>query len=202
MLNRKMLEEMGLEKEQIDKIMKAHGKGIEGFKADIAKKDEEIESLAKQVEDANEQISEFEKEGLDIEEVQKQVKEYKEKFEAAKKEREELEYNYNLKEALKEYQPHDVNDLLLFIDKDDVVYKDGKFVNLDQIMDEVKESKPYWFKEEEQESESKPKFSGPSGNTRSTEITVEEFNNMGYFDRVKLKSEDENLYNELMKGER
>lgn len=201
MLNRKMLEEMGLEKEQIDKIMKAHGKGIEGFKADIAKKDEEIESLAKQVEDANEQISEFEKEGLDIEEVQKQVKEYKEKFEAAKKEREELEYNYNLKEALKEYQPHDVNDLLLYIDKDDVVYKDGKFVNLEQIVDEIKENKPYWFKEEE-ESETKPKFSGPSGNTRSTEISVEEFNNMSYFDRVKLKSENENLYNELMKGER
>lgn len=201
MLSRKMLEEMGLEKEQIDKIMEAHGKGIEKFKADIVKKDKEIESLAKQVEDANEQISKFEKEGLDIEEVQKQVKEYKEKFEKAQKEREELEYNYNLKETLKEYQPHDVNDLLLYIDKDAVVYKDGKFVNLEQIVDEIKENKPYLFKEEK-ESETKPKFSGPSGNTRSTEISVEEFNNMSYFDRVKLKREDENLYNELMKGER
>lgn len=195
MLSRKMLEEMGLEKEQIEKIMEAHGKGVEKYKSDVSIKDEEIKRLEKQLKDANDQIAEF----GDIEEIQQQVKEYKEKFEQMQKEREEIEYNYKLKEELKKFNPHDVNDLLLYINKDDIVYKDGKFYNLDKEVEDIKETKPYLFKSEKKEK--KPRFSGPTGEVDSTEITKEEFKNMSYFDRVKLKKENENLYNKLMKGE-
>ena len=56
-MNRKFLEELGLENEAIEKIMKEHGKTINDYK----EKAEQAETLESQIEDYKEQIAERDK---------------------------------------------------------------------------------------------------------------------------------------------
>ncbi len=49
-MNRKFLEELGLEKEAIDKIMEKNGQGIEQHKADIAEVEKQRDSYKEQLE--------------------------------------------------------------------------------------------------------------------------------------------------------
>ena len=197
-MTRKELEALGLEKDVIDKIMAMHGKGIESFKNDVAKKDEEIKALEKQVSDSEKLIKELEKDGTELEDVKAEVDKYKEKLQEAKEAKDVLEFNHALEQEIAEYKPYDVKDIISYIDKDDLVFKDGKFVNLEEIMKDVQESKSYWFPPKEDET--KPKFSTGGSGEPSVEMSQEESNHLDYFGRVELKRTDEETYKKLMGG--
>lgn len=197
---KELLKKLGLEEDQINKILNKHEESLTALNNSIELKDNELETLEKQLEEANSKMEELGTLSKTIEEVKQEVEDYKTKYEEAKEERETLKKTYLLKEELSNYNPYDVEDLLLYINKEDLVYKDNKFVNLDKVVEVVKENKPYWFKDEDKGDENKPKFSSPGKGGSSDTITLQEFNNMDYFARVKFKKENPQEYNNLMGG--
>ena len=74
-MKRKFLEDLGLTKEAIDKIMAEHGKSIEKYKDDVAVKEADNNTLSKQLSVANDEIEGFKK--LNIEEIQQAADDYR-----------------------------------------------------------------------------------------------------------------------------
>lgn len=93
--------------------------------------------------------------------------------------------------------PNDVADILPHLKDDTItIAEDGTITGLKEQLESLKESKPYLFKEVE------PQGTGGSlGNggkpKDNLSITKEDFNNMGYLERLKLKNENVELYNKL-----
>ena len=72
-MTRKFLEELGLEKEAIDKIMSQNGKDIENAKGDITAVTAERDSLKKDVEERDKQINTLKESAGNNEELKKQI---------------------------------------------------------------------------------------------------------------------------------
>lgn len=72
-MTRKFLEELGLEKEAIDKIMSQNGKDIENAKGDITAVTAERDSLKKDVEERDKQINTLKESAGSNEELKKQI---------------------------------------------------------------------------------------------------------------------------------
>jgi len=92
-MDRKFLEDLGLEKEVIDKIMEENGKdiekekkGVDKLKSDNAVLTSEKERLEGQLQEANGTIEELSK--IDAEKLQEEVQTYKKKFEESEREKE------------------------------------------------------------------------------------------------------------------
>ena len=88
-MKRKFLEDLGLEKETIDKIMAENGADIEAEKAKTTEANTKLDNVNRQLEEANKTIKELKKSNADNEELQnkvadyeKQIKEQKEKYDA------------------------------------------------------------------------------------------------------------------------
>ena len=64
-MKRTFLEELGLDKENIDKIMAEHGKTVETEKAKLSDKEQELTLINGQLEEANKTISSYENMNID-----------------------------------------------------------------------------------------------------------------------------------------
>lgn len=89
-MKRKFLEDLGLEKEAIDKIMAENGADIEAEKAKTTDVTTKLEDANSKLETANTTIKELKKSNADNEELQNKVKEYETKTK-------ELETEYKTK---------------------------------------------------------------------------------------------------------
>lgn len=197
-MKRQFLEELGLDKEQIDKVMSEYGKGVEAAKGEYAELENKVKETEALLATANEKIKSFEDTTLTIEEIKAEAKEYKEKYEEVESAKNKLEFTYSLKEELEKYNPHDLNDLISYIKEDEVIVKDGKFENLDTIVNELQEKKPHWFKKEEP---AKPQFtSSTTGNAPSTTMTFDEFKELPFLEQVKFKQENKEEYDKIIGG--
>lgn len=96
-MNREFLEAQGLSKEVIDKVMVEHGKSIQ---AEQLKAKEVKEQAEKDLKEAQSTITKMQKASDDAEKSQKLADEYKEKYEAAAKERDDIQRSSAIKEAL------------------------------------------------------------------------------------------------------
>src|SRR5690625_2596688 len=78
-MNREFLQNLGLEKEVIDKIMSEHGKTIQGMKQEQEQFDSlksEKEQLEQQLQQLNDKLTTQEKELSSVEELQSKLKTY------------------------------------------------------------------------------------------------------------------------------
>ena len=78
-MNREFLQNLGLEKEVIDKIMSEHGKTIQGMKQEQEQFDSlksEKEQLEQQLQQLNDKLAAQEKELSSVEEIQSKLKTY------------------------------------------------------------------------------------------------------------------------------
>ncbi len=88
-MERKFLEDLGLEKETIDKVMIEHDKDVQAEKAKATELNTKLENANMQLKEANNTIKDLKKNNADNEELQKkvtdyekQIKEQKEKYDA------------------------------------------------------------------------------------------------------------------------
>ena len=195
-MNREMLKELGLEGEAIDKIMAEYGKEISKLKGQLEAKDESLEGLQEQIKVANEQIEEFK--DMDIEEIKKSADEYKTKYEDFKKEAEEklnqLTFNHTLENKLKDANVRNIKAVKALLDIESIELTDKGLKGLDEQLKTLQESDSYLFLEGDKQGLPRV-LGGTSGGNLS--ITKEEFNSMGYLERVQLKQKDEGLYKRL-----
>lgn len=154
------------------------------YKEQVDELNQELGKLKKQLED-NQDVTKT------IEDLQKQIKDKEEEMAKIRKQ------NAIKFEVLKA-NPNDVADILPHLKDDQIVLsEDGTITGLKEQLEALKENKPYLFKQVEPQGTGGSLGAGnkPKG---SLVITKEDFKKMGYLERLKLKQENEELYNQLI----
>ncbi|MET3616601.1 chromosome segregation ATPase [Peptoniphilus olsenii] len=146
-MKREFLEELGLEKEVIDKIMNENGKDINVEKAKVSAKDKEIKTLEEQIKTANKEIKSYK--DMNIEDIQKSVETWKSKAKEHEEALKNLKNDTALKDAVRTYNSVDEDVLLKLIDRENIKFNDDGIDGLKEQVESLKESKPYLFKEVE-----------------------------------------------------
>lgn len=215
-MTRKFLEDMGLSKEQIDKILdensqdigKAKGE-VDDVKQKLETAEKEINTLKETVKERDGQLESLKKSTGDVEGLKKQIGELQEankkKDEEHAKEVQNLKVNAAVDSALSAAKAKNkiaVRALLKDLDKAEIL-EDGTIKGLsEQIAALVKaEDSKFLFEAEESK---KPQFRGTkpgeaSDMKHSSDVTKDEFAKMGYKERVNLYNENRELYDSLVK---
>lgn len=163
-MNKESLIAAGFTEDQAKTILELHQKAIDGNyvpKATFNAEHETVKNLRTQVADRDKQITELgtfkgtaEQLQNKVADLEKQNKDAKEKFEA------------DLLQAQKDAairfdiagQVIDPDDVLPKLDQSKIVFKDGKIASgLTEQLDEMKRSKPHYFKQEQNKNEGMPK---------------------------------------------
>lgn len=138
-MDRKFLESLGIEKENVDKIMAQHGLDITGYKTEIGTKDATIKKLREDVIEKDGKIAELEK--VDVEDLQKQL-------ETEKAAREKDKKDFELRNLLTKEGCTDI-DYLLFKLGGNVEFDDkGQVKDTENFVKTVKETYAGQFQEQ------------------------------------------------------
>lgn len=173
-MKREFLENLGLEKEVVDKIMAENGKDINAEKAKATSKDDEIKVLKEQVETANKEIKSYK--DMNIEEIKKSVETWKAKAKEHEDNLKSLKNDTALKDAVRGYKSVDEDVLLKLIDRENIKFTEEGITGLKEQIEGLKQSKPYLFedgqtKDERFNAHTPPDSSGGSVSAMESEIT-------------------------------
>lgn len=198
-MKREWLKELGLTDEQIDKIMGENGKDVEKAKGDLSTKETELASTKEQLSTANAEIESYK--SMDIEGIKASAESYKAKFEESEKnskaEIESLKFEHSLESALAKAGTKNVKAAKALLNIEELKNSKNVDTDIEAAITALKESDGYLFG-----GETNPEGTGGSlgagGKPKApTKVSKEEFSKMGYFDRLKLKQSNEDLYNQL-----
>lgn len=166
-MNREELKKMGLSDEQIESVMKAHGKATN----DLKDKADQVEGLESQIDDLSGQIAErdtqletLSEQVKDNEELTKTIDTMKEDNEQTVKDMQDKldqqAFNFSLEKSLTNAGVRNHKAVKALLDTDSIK-KDGEtLLGLDDQLKTVKESDPYLFKSEEK-TDSTPQIVTP-----------------------------------------
>lgn len=193
--------ELGLSEDIAKKVIEAHQAAIKDNYVPLTRfneVNEEKKQYKEQVDNLNKELGKLQKQLEDnqgatetIETLKKQIKDKEEEMAKIRKQ------NAIKFEVLKA-NPNDVADILPHLKDDQIVLsEDGTITGLKEQLEALKENKPYLFKQVEPQGTGGSLGAGnkPKG---SPVITKEDFKKMGYLERLKLKQENEELYNQLI----
>lgn len=199
-----ILKAQDLADEQISKIQasmkenKIYETSLENADERYNKLKTQKDDLKSQLDTANTTIEDLKKNNKDNETLQNTIKEHETTIENLKKEAEAKDFNYALDTALKESKCKNTKAIKALLDIEGIKLNEGKFEGLEEQLKTLKESDSYLFDTGEQQT---PPGSGfnPTGGNGETGITKEEFKTMNMTQRIKLRSENPSLYEELTK---
>ena len=201
-LKRDMLVEAGItDKSVIDNIMQAYGAGIENAKSQAKSElQAENESLKQQLEQQSQALNDLQaKEGAS-EELKQQLTDLQAKFDTYKSEYEanlaKVTKSNAIRLALKDVNAHNSDDLAKFINFDEIELDEAGKPKLDKVVEELKTTSPYLFKQEEQASQPKI-FAGGNPTASQSGLTKEDFRRMGINERQARFDKDPELYQKL-----
>ncbi|MFR2837848.1 MAG: phage scaffolding protein [Zhenhengia sp.] len=189
-MKRKFLEDLGLEKEDIDSIMAENGKDVEKAKADY-------EDVKAQLETAHATITDLKKNNVDNEKLQNKVTEYETEITKLKDEAAKKDFNYRLEDALKGSKAKNLKALKALLDMDKVKLEGDKFTGLEEQLTALKESDAYLFDAEEQQPPQLGGFKPTNTGGASKGITKEQFHKMSYSERAELYNAQPEVYKQL-----
>lgn len=203
-MKREFLTDLGLEGEQVDAIMKEHGKSVNALKDEADKVDDlqkQVDDYKTQLDDRDKQLKDLEKSAKGNEDLQKEIKDLQKANDDTKKEYEtklaEQRKESKLELALKDAKAKNPRAVKALLDAEKVSLDGDNLIGLEDQLSALKESDAYLFGEDEPKGLKgrEPHPSDP--NKQQQGITKEQFNQMGYTDRVKLYSENPDLYKQL-----
>ena len=144
-MRRKLLEDLGLTKEQIDSIMSENGKDIEAEKEKATTITTELEDVKEQLKEANSTIEDLKKNNIDNEALQAKVKEYEDTINTQKAEYEtkvrDLTLDSAIEKALSNAGAKHAELLSTKIDREKLkIEEGGKVTGLDEQINSFKES--------------------------------------------------------------
>ncbi len=162
---------------------------------------EQFDGKDKELVEAQKLIAELKKAGAGNEDLQKKITEYETKVTDLQKQLEASKLESAIKVALLEAKATDVDYLMFKLGKDGLsVGEDGKVKGLDSKLEELKKQFPNQF-----DSGHPPKVKEnrlPDDDKTPPAITKEQFDKMGYQDRLKLMNDNPDEYRKLAgKGE-
>lgn len=190
-MKRKFLEDLGLEADVVEKIMIESGKDTTALKAKVDELTEQINVKETTISEKNNKIAELEK--VDVEAIKNA--EYERGKQEGSKEIEVFKKQNALDKALQGYKAKDTSILSKMLDMEKVKFNDKYEIveGLEEQITPLKESHDYLFENENP----LPTFTGNIKQPGNTQITKEMFNKMSYKDRVALKNEKPEVYENL-----
>lgn len=170
-LKRDMLVEAGVtDKDAIDKIMQAYGAGLEKAKQQVKLElTAENDTLKSQLESQNTKLEELTKSNDANSEVKQALEKLQDEYNQFKVDSDNKLAQINktnaIALALKDVKAHDSDVLMKLIDVDKVeLGEDGK-PKLDEVVNSLRESKPFLFEQEQQSTTPQITVGGnPNGN--------------------------------------
>ena len=149
-MERKFLEGLNIDKENIDKIMDENGKDIQReqdkAKTEIDAEKQKYSDLEKLLNDANQKIESFK--DIDPDKLNKEIADWKEKAENAQKERDKIEQDSTAKDLLRKAGVSDdlsLNAILGEFNKKGLKYDNGTFIGAKEVIDGLKSLYPRHF---------------------------------------------------------
>ena len=190
-MKRKFLEDLGLETDAIEKIMAEAGKDVTSLKARVDDLTEQINVKDITISEKNNKIAELEK--VDVEAIKNA--EYERGKTEGSKEIEVFKKQNALDKALSKYKAKDTSILSKMLDMEKVKYHDKFEIveGLEPQINSIKQSHDYLFDNDKP----LPTFSGEIKQPGNTPITKDIFNKMSYKERVALKNEKPEIYENL-----
>ena len=175
-MKRKFLEELGLEKEVIDKIMAENGADIEAEKAKTLEATTKLEDANTQLSEANNTIKDLKKNNADNEALQTKITDYENTIRTQKAEYEakirNLTLNGAIEKALSEAKAKHVDLLATKIDREKLILsEDGKISGLDEQLTGLKETYKDLF-EEEKAQDAPPTFAKGTDGGKGEDIQI------------------------------
>lgn len=167
-MKRKFLEDLGLEKEAVDQIMDENGNDVNAAKADYENLKQQLETANGQITERDKQLETLKKSAGDNETLTQQIadlqaenKDAKEKYEA---EMRELKLDTAIKLSIAG-KVHDETIALGQFDKTKLILNDdGKVTGLEEQVKALRESKSFLFKEDgEPQRKTKPNYKPAAG---------------------------------------
>lgn len=194
-MKRSFLEELGLEKDVIDKIMDENGKDVEKAKGSLADVQAERDDLKKQISDRDEQLEDLKKASGDSEALKKQI-------EQLQSDNKQIKIDTAIEKALAEAKAKNVKAVKALLELDDPeLSEDGTIKGLADKITAIKKDNDYLF-EADKPAKTKPSVKGATpgeGNDdKPTGITAEQFRKMGYKERMELFNNDKETYDALI----
>ena len=189
-MTKEELKALGLNDEQIEKVVEDYGKNYVP-KNQFNKKNDALKQAEESLEAMQSDIETLKKANADNDELSKQIDE----LNAAQLKREaeytaqiqKMELDGIVERTLLSSKVKNAKAVRALLDLEDAKVKDGTIKGLDDQLTKLKESDPYLF-----ESDSKPTGvtpGEPHGGQGSTGITQEQFNKMSYLERVQFQEE-------------
>lgn len=155
-MNRDELKALELSSEQIEAVMSSYGKSTQDLKSKIDDRTKELEALKKEKSDLESKVADSESMKSKIDELEKEKAELSSKVS-------DNELDKKILKVISK-DAHDPDDIFKFIDKEQFEKDEetGDITNFDEVINAVKESKPYLFnkvdaddRKQEDKSESK-----------------------------------------------
>lgn len=198
-MKREEITALGIEdKDVLDKIMSIHGVDIEKHKNTIATLTTERDTLQSQLAAANTQIEQFK--GMDIDGIKQAADDYKAKYESAaadfQKQLADRDYNDAALAALSDVKftsKAAKSAFLATLKEKQLKLDNGKLVGFDEILNQAKADDPSAFASDKPA----PKFTDPITGAPLPEVTKEAFAKMSYMEKLKLKTEQPEIYKGL-----
>lgn len=171
-------------------------------KADYNAKLKEIEGLNGQIAQRDEQLKTLQDNAGSNKELQDQLKQLQEDNKAAEKAFQErlaeVKLNAAIDNALVKANALDAELVKVKLDKGSIVLKeDGGLEGLSEQLDAVKKDFGFLFKSENAVHINGAKPADGSGSAGNAAVTKEEYQKMTYTERLKLKTEQPEVYSEL-----
>ena len=190
-MKRKFLEDLGLESDAIEKIMAEAGKDVTSLKARVDDLTEQINVKDTTISEKNNKIAELEK--VDVEAIK--TAEYERGKQEGSKEIEVFKKQNALDKALQGYKAKDTSILSKMLDMEKVKFNDKYEIveGLKEQIEPLKESHDYLFENDNP----LPHFTGNIKQPGNTQLTKEIFNKMSYKERLALKNEKPEVYENL-----
>ncbi len=195
-MKRKFLEDLGLDKEIIDKIIDQNSMDIGSYKKQVEELTEATKQLKEDVQTRDNQLEELKKAGS-VDDLKKQLNEAQEANKKAQKEYDEkiadMKFNTAIEKALAAALHPDliakqIDKSKLKLNKDDTV--DG----LEEQVKTLKETYKDMFKPDKKGN------TPPNPEGTPNVITKEQFDRMKYAERFKIYNENRALYEQLAGG--
>lgn len=211
-MKRKFLEDLGLEKEAVDKIMEENGADIENAKkaADQSEKIKELETerdgLSQQIKERDKQLSKLKKETGSAEELQAKIDELETANKEAKKNAEaeirQVKIDAAVSRALTESRAKNPKAVKALLDLDDAkLAEDGSIVGLSDQIKGLQKAEDSKFLFDNGKMKLKGAEPGEPSDPEPKGVTQDQFNKMNYQARLKLFNDDRGTYDALAKGE-
>lgn len=199
-MKREFLKGLGLEDTVIDQIMDENGKDINKANEKVKTLEAEVNNTKELLTNANKEIDSYK--SMDIEAIKKSAEDYKTKFETAENDYKAKIAEMELNNKLEKYVDglnlkNDIykKEVISRIKEKELKFDGDTLLGGEELVKGFKEQ----YAEAFNDTKPKPTFADSTPGSNAT-ITKEAFNKMSYKERVALKNEQPNIYNNL-KGE-